>query len=316
MDFVYVIMISAIAGASRSAVIEAARKAAKEGGLEAASEAARKAVSGADVATTIQVVARVARIAGLSVDGPAKRARAAADAAAKTEKARAVDSGLDEDEARASASAKAAEAYTAALPAKMREALGGRRIPASTVVSINGGKTDGVGLPAISGAVLAAFEDKGVKLTPSFAAAAASIMVTGGFVLPEILPAKKPDGRGRFEAVADVEWANQPGHVVSGVLTGYAPAEGYRIEIHVPDLIGEVGQGLDGLADLLNAGKVVVPKATIFQGAVEMVTAEELAAKAKAAEAAKVVSIDDAIKAAFSIAQGKQKAKPKARPRK
>lgn len=313
MDFVYVIMISAIAGANRGTVIEAARKAAKDGGgLEAASEAARKAASEAETTTTIQVVARMARIAGISVDGPAKRARAAADAAAKAEKARAVDSGMDEDEARASASAKAAEAYAAALPAKMREALGGRRIPAPTVVNINGGKTDGVGLPAISGAVLGAFAHNGVKLVPSFAAAAANIVVTGGFVLPEILPAKKPDGCSRFDAVADVEWANQPGHVVSGVLTGYAPAEGYRIELHVPDLIGDVRAGIDGLADMLNAGKVVVPKATIFHGAVEMVTAEDLAAKAKAAEAAKVVSIDDAIKAAFSIAPGK---KPKARPK-
>lgn len=317
MDFVYVIMISAIAGANRSAVIEAARKAAKDGGIEAASEAARKAVSGADRATTIQVVARLSRIAGQAVDGPAKRARAAADAAAKAEKARAICAGLDEDEARASAAEKAAEAYAFSLPVKMREALGGRRVPSSIVLEIRGGRVDREGgLPAISGSVLAAFAEYKVTMVPSFAAAAANIVVPGGFALPEAIPAKKPGGAGRFDAVADVEWANQPGHVVSGVLTGYAPAEGNRIELHVPDLIGDVGQGLDGLSNLLNAGKIVVPRTTVYQGAVEMITAEELAAKAKAAEAARVVSIDDAIKAAFSIAPGKPKAKPRARTRK
>lgn len=316
MDFVYVIMISAIAGANRRAVIEAARKAAKDGGLEATSEAARKAVLGADMATTIQVVARLSRIAGLSVDGPAKRARAAADAAAKAEKARAVESGMDEDEARASAAIKAAEAYASSLPAKMRGLLGGRRIPASTVVELRGGKTDGIeGLPAISGAVLEAFADRGAVLAPSFAAAASNIVVPGGFALPEVIPAKKPDGAGRFDAVADTAWACQPGHVVVGSMTGYAPAEGNRIELHVPDLIGDVRTGMDGLSDLLNAGTIVVPRTTVYQGAVEMTTAEELAAKAKAAEAARVVSIDDAIKAAFSIAS-KPKAKPKARTRK
>lgn len=314
MDFVYVIMISAIAGANRGTVIEAARKAAKDGGLEAASEAARKAASEAETTTTIQVVARLARIAGISVDGPAKRARAAADVAAKAEKARAICAGLNEDEARASAAAKATEAYASSLPAKMREALGGRRIPSSTVLEIRGGRIDGEGgLPAISGAVLGAFAHNGVKLAPSFAAAAANIVVPGGFALRETIPAKKPAECGRFDAVADVEWANQPGHVVYGVLTGYAPVEGYRIELHVPDLIGDIGQdGLKGLARLLQAGEIVVPRTTIFQGAVEMTTAEELEAKAKAASDARVVSIDDAIKSAFSIAPGK---KPKARPK-
>ena len=320
-DFVYVIAISAIAGANRSAIKAAAYKAASNGSdLAATSEAARKAAAeDGSLTAAVQIVVRLASIAGHATEGPRKRAIAAANAAAKAEKARAVESGASDEEARAFAAVKATEAYAAALPQRMRETLDGRRIPAPIVITVNGGElssVDGEALPVLGASIEGLLRRFGAEVCPSFAAAATSIVTSGGHILPEIIPAKKPAGVGPFDAQADVAWANEQGHVVSGIITGYKPVNGYRIEINAPDIIGGVGNGLDGLVAVLTSGKIVVKKTTIYDGAISVASAADIAAKAKAAKAANIVSVEDAINAAFALrSNAPTKAKPKAKPR-
>ena len=319
-DFVYVIAISAIASAPRASIKSAAYKAAQDGGdLAAVTMAARKAAQEGGLTACVQVVARLAKVAGHSVDGPRKRAIAASNAAAKAEKARAIESGASDEEARASAAIKAAEAYSSELPQRMREALNGRRIPAPSIITINGGKiasVDGDVRPVLGASVEGLLRRFDAEVERSFAASAATIITSGGHVLPEVIPAKKPEGsRTMMDTGFDQAWANEPGRVVSGTMTGYRPKYGYRIELHCSDIIGPVDQDkIEGLVALLSSGKVVVPKTTIYDGAVVMASIDDLAAKDLASKATNVVSIEDAIKAALALTtKAPSKSRPKAK---